>query len=194
MSAIEIPAVLGNERRPGLSGGNEDGTAAPAAVPDAAAPARAADVELLGTAEGSGYRRAPALVRRDGGQTVQLTPLLFYLLEAIDGRRDYDELADVFGERIGRHATADDVRFLVEEKLRPLGLLRHEDGTEPAAQKSNPLLALRCKLVVSNPETTRRLSAPFAVLFQPPIVLAALIAFVATIWWLVFEKGLASGA
>jgi putative peptide zinc metalloprotease protein len=39
-------------------------------------PARADGVQLLGPAEGSGYREPPALVRRADGQTLQLTRLL----------------------------------------------------------------------------------------------------------------------
>ena len=56
-------------------------------------PALASGVELLGRVEGSGYDHAPSLARRADGQNVQLTPLLFELLEAIDGRRNHDELA-----------------------------------------------------------------------------------------------------
>lgn len=165
-----------------------------AAPEGAAIPRRADGLELLGEVAGSGYRRAPALVRRADGQTIQLTPLLYRLLEAVDGARDYDELATVFGERVGRLATADDVRYLVETKLRPLGVLRQPDGSEPLVQKANPLLGLRFKLVVSNAETTRRLTAPFAWLFRPPVVLAVVVAFAATTWWMAFDKGLASAA
>ena len=97
---------------------------------------------------------------------MQLTPLLYGLLEAIDGERGYEELAATLGDRIERHVTADDVRFLTDAKLRPLGLLRRADGTAPLLAKPNPLLALRPKLVVSNPAATRRLTAPFVPLFH----------------------------
>jgi putative peptide zinc metalloprotease protein len=157
-------------------------------------PARADGLELLGEVAGSGHRRAPALARRADGQTVQLTPLLYSLLEAIDGKRGYAELAAAVGERIGKLATADQIRFLVEGKLRPLGLLQQPDGTEPTLQKANPLLALRLKFVVSNPAVTKRIAAPFAALFHLPIVLAVMIGFALTTWWVAFEKGLASAA
>ena len=168
------------------------GTAAPleAAVP----PARADGVELLGTVAGSGYRRQPALVRRADGQTIQLTPLLYHLVEAVDGERDHQALADALGPRIDRLVTADDVRYLVEAKLRPLGLLREPDGTEPATHRANPLLALRLRLAVSNPRTTRRLAAPFTALFRPWVVAAVVAGFGAAVWWLAWEQGLASAA
>jgi putative peptide zinc metalloprotease protein len=185
---IGAPAVL-------TDGGvaERNGTVAPpgAAVPP---PVRAGGVELLGEVEGSGYRRRPALVRRADGQTIQLTPLLYQLLAAIDGKRGYVELAETLSERSGRLATAEDVRFLTEAKLRPFGLLRRPDGTEPHVVKSNPLLGLRLKRVVSNPTITNRIAAPFTAFFRWPVALAVVIGFAATIWWIVFEKGLASPA
>src|SRR5687767_12737385 len=57
-------------------------------------PARPDGVELIGEMEGSGYRTPPSLVRRHDGQTVQLTPLLYAVLEAVDGRRGYAEIAE----------------------------------------------------------------------------------------------------
>ena len=41
---------------------------------------------------------------------------------------------------------------------------------------------------------TRRLTAPFAALFNPVVVVAVLAAFVAITWWVLFDKGLASAA
>ena len=49
-------------------------------------PARADGVELIGELPGSGYKKPPALVRRADGQTVQLTRLLFVVLDEIDGQ------------------------------------------------------------------------------------------------------------
>jgi putative peptide zinc metalloprotease protein len=176
------------------SGSERNGAAAssPAAVP--AVPAVAAGVELLGELSGSGYRRAPSLVRRGDGQTVQLTPLLYQLLTVIDGERGFEELAEAFSERSGRLATAEDVRFLTEAKLRPLGLLRRPDGTDPVVKKANPLLALRLKLVASNPAVTNRIAGIFAPLFRLPVVLAVLAGFAVATWWVMVETGLAAAA
>ena len=54
------------------------------------APERADGVELIGEMVGSGYRVPPALARRGDGQTFQLTPLLYLVLETVDGARDYE--------------------------------------------------------------------------------------------------------
>jgi putative peptide zinc metalloprotease protein len=141
---------------------------------------------------GSGYRRPPALVRRGDGQTIQLTPLLYEVLRSIDGRRGYDEIASDVSDRISREAAAEDIRFLVESKLRPLGVLRQLDGSQPQVKKANPLLALRLRKVISNPNVTRRITAPFAFLFRPQVAVPVLLAFAAATGWLLFEKGLAS--
>ncbi|SCL17951.1 putative peptide zinc metalloprotease protein [Micromonospora pallida] len=155
-------------------------------------PARAPGLELLGELPGSGYRQPPGLVRRADGQTCQLTRLLYLLLDAIDGQRTYPEIAEVLSGTTSRLVTADNVRTLAEAKLAPLGLLRSADGTAPAAPRSNPLLALRFRFVVSNPRVTRRITAPFALLFRPFVVAVMLAAFLLSTGWVLFDKGLAS--
>jgi putative peptide zinc metalloprotease protein len=170
-----------------------DPPAAPTDPPAATVVSRARGIELLGPLEGSGYRDPPHLVRRGDGQTVQLTPLLYLLLDAIDGRRDLSQLAAVLSERAGKRATPDQVRMLVEHKLRPAGLLREEDGTEPAVHKRRPLLALSFRYAVSDPQATRRLTDPFAWLFRPTVVTVVLAAFAAVSAWVLVDKGLASG-
>jgi len=158
------------------------------------APVPAEGLQLLGQAAGSGYRVAPALVRRADGQMLQLTALLYRLLEAVDGRRGYDEIADRVSTASGRAITAANARMLVQEKLRPLGLVCRPDGSQPELRKANPLLALRLRWVVSDPAATRRITAPFGWLFNPVAVLAVLLAFVAVCKWVLFDRGLALAA
>jgi putative peptide zinc metalloprotease protein len=125
---------------------------------------RAEGVELLGPVQGSGYRDGAALVRRGDGQMVHLGPLMYGLLECVDGRRDAAELAAAMTERLGRRLDTEQVARLAD-KLASQGLLA---GSEQAAPPpSNPLLALRWKVLVTDPAVTRRLTAPFAVLFRP---------------------------
>ena len=155
-------------------------------------PRRADGVELIGEMAGSGYREPPSLARRADGQTIQLTGLLYLVLESVDGRRGYAEVAERVSERFGRTVSEANVRTLVDGQLRPMGLLARADGTQPEVKKSNPLLALRFKYAVSDPERTRRLTTPFARLFNPFVVAAVVAAFVAVCWWVFMEKGLAS--
>jgi putative peptide zinc metalloprotease protein len=170
-----------------------------AGAPGAAPPAdtgevlaRADGVELLGELPGSGYRRPPALARRGDGQVVTLTPLLHQVLQAVDGRRTVAEVAERVGAATGRLVRPDDVHHLVDRTLRPLGLLRAADGAEPEVRRANPLLALRLRRMVTDPAVTRRLTAPFAVLFTPLLVVPVVLGFVAVSAWVLFSQGLAA--
>jgi putative peptide zinc metalloprotease protein len=154
--------------------------------------ARATGVELLGEVPGSGYRRPPALARRGDGQVVTLTPLLHSVLAAVDGRRTVAEVAVRVSEASQRLVRPEDVRQLVDASLRPLGLLRLPDGREPEVRRANPLLALRLRRAVTDPAVTRRLTAPFAVLFSPLVVVPVVLAFGAVAAWVLFSEGLAA--
>jgi len=155
---------------------------------------RADGVQLIGEMAGSGYRIPPSLVRRADGQTIQLTPLLYAVLHEVDGRRSDAEVAEAVTRSTGRTVTPDNVRHLVGQQLRPLGLLMQADGTQPELRKQNPLLGLRFRYAVTDPARTRRITDPFRFLFTPIMVLPLLAAFVGVCWWVFFEKGLASAA
>ena len=93
-----------------------------------------------------------------------------------------------------RSVTAEVVATLVDEHLRPMGLLKLADGSEPALKRSNPLLGLKLKFSVTDPRTTRRLTDPFRVLFRGLPVAVVVLGFVAVTWWVFFEQGLAPAA
>jgi putative peptide zinc metalloprotease protein len=158
------------------------------------APARVDDLQLIGEMVGSGYRTPPALVRRGDGQTLQLTPLLYRVLEAVDGRRSCAEIADVVGRAMSRGVSEEMVATLVDQHLRPLGLVKLADGSEPPLNRSNPLLGLKLKLAVTNPRITRLLTDPFRILFRPVLALAVVLGFLAVTWWVFFDQGLAPAA
>ncbi|XTR53228.1 hypothetical protein ACOM2C_09295 [Pseudarthrobacter sp. So.54] len=168
-----------------------------AAVPSSAAgtlkvPVRADGVQLLGETQGSGYREAPSLVRRADGQTLQLTRLLYLVLEAMDGTRGMEEIANHASTGSGRQVSADNVRTLIDSQLLPLGLLQLADGSQPEVRKADPLLGMKFRYTVSDPDRTRRITAPFAALFNPLIVVLVTAAFLASCWWVLMVKGLAS--
>jgi putative peptide zinc metalloprotease protein len=167
--------------------------AEPGAIPAEPVPRRATGLEFLGEFARSGHRRPPSLIKRTDGQIVQLTPLLYEILRHIDGRRRYSEIAEAVGARIGKLVTADDIRGLTESKLRPLGLLDDADSATRLT-KANPILALRLRLVLTNERITNGIASLFSWLFLPPFVIAFTIAFVTTIAWLLFDRGLAGAA
>src|SRR5690348_17659700 len=87
-------------------------TAAPPAEPPLA---RADGLELLGDVHGSGYKDGAALVRRADGQMVQLGPLMYAVLDCVDGRRTNAELAECLSEREGRRFDERHVARLAEK-------------------------------------------------------------------------------
>ncbi len=171
-----------------------DGTTAERPSGTPAAPAsvrldRAEGVELLGPVHGCGYRDGACLVRRADGQMVQLGQLMYALLECVNGERDGAELAAALTERIGRRVEGAHV-LRIAQKLAQQGLLA---GTEQhAPPRRNPLLALRWKVLVTNPVLTRRLTSPFAFLFRPWLMWPILAAFVAVFWFVLIHKGVAA--
>jgi putative peptide zinc metalloprotease protein len=120
--------------------------------------------------------------------------LLYATLHEIDGRRSPAEVAAAVSASVGRTVSEDNVQHLADEKLRPLGLLVQADGSEPTLKKPNPLLGLRFRYAVTDPDRTRRLTDPFRFLFRAWMVIPMLAAFAIVCWWVFFRKGLASAA
>ena len=171
-------------------------TAEPRAEHEGAAPGRAGGaldrargIELLGDLDGSGHEGGAALVRRADGQMVQLTPRMYALLDCVDGRRDLAELADCLSERLGTRHREEHVARLAE-KLAAQGLLAGTEANAP--ERRDPLLGLRCKVLVTNPSITSRLTRPFTFLFRPWLVWPILALFAGVLWFVLVEKGVAS--
>jgi putative peptide zinc metalloprotease protein len=122
---------------------------------------------------------------------VQLPRLLYALAEQIDGRRDYPQLAESLSEAIERQVGAEDVQMLVEEKLRPLGILAQPDGSSPELQKADPLLALKFRAALVPKSVTRALTTIFYPLFHPISIVAVLGALIAVDVWFFFFHGVA---
>src|SRR3954449_12737917 len=151
--------------------------------------AQAEGLELLGDVSGSGYKDGAALVRRADGQMVQLGPLMYALLEAVDGQRDDAAIAAAMSERLGKGVDAEHVALL-GDKLRRQGLLAGSEDNAPP--RLNPLLALRWKFLITDPKITRRITAPFQALFRPWILVPAVIGFAVVCWFVLIHQGVAS--
>ena len=104
---------------------------------------RVAGLELLGEASGSGYKDGAALVRRADGQMVQLGPLMYALLEAIDGERDPAALAAAIDRLLGDRALAERLgaaarRRVLEELTWDIAAERFERAYERAIRNKQP--------------------------------------------------------
>jgi putative peptide zinc metalloprotease protein len=165
-----------------------------AVQPDGAPPKLAEGIELIGEYEDSGYKEPPSIARRADGQVIQLPKLLYFVAESADGKRSYEQIAERVTEATGRGVGGDDIRFLVNEKLRPLGVLAQADGSSPQVQKADPMLALKFRAALVPEGAVRAITTVFYPFFFPPVVLAAFVGLVAVDVWLFFFHGIAQPA
>src|SRR4051794_10640919 len=154
-------------------------------------PRLAKGIDLIGKYEGSGFKEAPYIARRADGQVVQLAPLLYLIAEAADGVRTNEEIAAAVSEAIKRGVSADNVRQLVDERLRPLGVIAPADGSEPELQKIDPLLALKLRAALVPESVVNAITKLFKPLFFPPVILVALAGLAAMDIWLFLFHGVA---
>jgi putative peptide zinc metalloprotease protein len=174
------------ERRRAPRAGRARRTASPA-------PRLADGIELIGEYEGSGFKEAPYIARRGDGQTIQLTQLLHLVAEQCDGSRDHAEIARHVSERFGRKVSAGNVEFLVDRKLRPLGVLAQADGSSPRMKKPDQLLTLRFRTALVPERFTGVITKLFKPLFLPPVVIAAIAGLIALDVWVFGVHGIGAG-
>jgi putative peptide zinc metalloprotease protein len=153
-------------------------------------PQLADGIELIGRFEDSGFKEPPFIARRADGQVVQMAPLLFALAEEVDGHSGYAEIAERLSHRVKRGVTGEMAETLIEEQLRPLGIVTGRDGRQPELQKVDPLLALKFRTKVVPERVTSALTSVFRPLFSGPVVALAVAAFLALLVWLLGIHGI----
>jgi putative peptide zinc metalloprotease protein len=144
--------------------------------------------ELLGPVQGSALREPPYLVRRPDGEIVQLSRLLYVIAEHLDGR-DLSVVAASAGHQLDLRITPDQVRYVADDKLFPVGLVAHSDGTPPALERVDALLALRHRVGIVSDRAVNALARLLSPLFFPAVVVAALGALLSFDAWLMTAHG-----
>lgn len=155
-------------------------------------PRLGAGLQRLGEYQGSGFRERKYLVRRGDGQVVQLSPLLYLVVEAIDGVRDTEGISHRVSGRFGREISADNVEYLVEQKLEPLGLtvpFGQEDDQAVTGPRSDLLLVLKGHRVIFPERQVARIAKALAWLHRPSVVVPVLAAVAALDLWLFAYHG-----
>ncbi len=153
-------------------------------------------VELIGEYQGSGFKEPRFIVRRGDGQVIQLPRLLFLLASMVDGRRDLAAVAGLLSAEFGRVVSAQQVSYLIDNRLAPVGIVvadptaGHTDTAPKMAVKSDPLLALKLRVGVVPERVVWRIAGFFRPMFWPPVIVAALAAFVALDIAVIAEGGL----
>jgi putative peptide zinc metalloprotease protein len=160
-------------------------------APAADRPKLAEGLDLIGEFEDSGFKEPQFIARRADGQVIQLTQLLYQVAAEADGERDLEEIAERVSEASGRGVSADNVGFLIEKRLRPLGVLAARDGSSPQVKRADPLLALKFRAALVPERLVNALTTIFRPLFWPPVVLLMLAGIVALDAWLFGNHGIA---
>ncbi|MBV9143528.1 MAG: hypothetical protein JO115_21885 [Pseudonocardiales bacterium] len=153
-------------------------------------------IELIGEYQGSGFHEPPYIVRRADGQIIQLSRLLYLLAASVDGQRNQAQVAEVLSAKLGKVVQAEHVAFLVDNRLRPVGIISADPddeqthGKPPMAVKADPLLALKFRVGVVPERVVWRVAGVFAPMFWPPVILALLAGFVGVDVVIIMNGGL----
>ncbi|MCD0482933.1 hypothetical protein LO771_11110 [Streptacidiphilus sp. ASG 303] len=168
---------------PDAAGPEADG---PADEDDDALPPRlSAGLKLHGEYRGSGFAEPRYIARRGDGQVVQLTRLLYLVACAVDGERDRERIAHRVSAEFGREVSADNIAYLLENKLQPLGITvpPGQDDDEVDAPRSDLLLSLKGHKVLFNERRVARISRSLSWLHRPVSVAAVLLTAVGLDVW-----------
>ncbi|MGW3291222.1 hypothetical protein ACWDR3_42000 [Streptomyces sp. NPDC001002] len=154
--------------------------------PQPLVPRLSAGLQLHGEYQGSGFTEPKYIARRGDGQVVQLSRLLYLVASSVDGVRDIETIAYRVSARFGREVSGENVRYLVEKKLEPLGVTvpDGQEDDEVDAPRSDLLLALKGHRVIFNERRTAAIASVFTWLHRPPVVAVVLLAAVAMDVWL----------
>ncbi|MCA1845720.1 MAG: hypothetical protein LC792_21500, partial [Actinobacteria bacterium] len=173
------------------TGATITGYVAGAPAGDARPPELAPGVELLGPYRGSGFRETPFLLRVGGGPVLQVSHLLYLVAAEVDGRRQPADIAPRVSQGFGRRVSPDNVRFLVEHKLRPLGVVA---GPAPAPAPAAPaVLGLGARFPLLSAPLAARAGAAARPLFRAPVVVVVVAGLAAFDSWMFFVHGAGTG-
>ncbi|MGI5252428.1 hypothetical protein [Actinacidiphila glaucinigra] len=149
-------------------------------------PRLGAGLQLLGEYKGSGTTEPRYIVRRGDGQVVQLSRLLYLVARAIDGRRDTEAISHRVSGRFGREVSAENVHYLIENKLQPLGVTVPfgQEDDEVTGPTADLLLVLKGHRVIFRERQVARIARSLAWLHRPLVVALVLATAVAMEIWL----------
>lgn len=156
-------------------------------------PTLADGTELVGEFKNSGYREPPQLVSLPNRQLVRLPPLLFHVVKALHEHRHLagttdveialDRVAAAVSREAGAQLTGEQIVYLVDRKLAPLGVTTYSDGSAPPVVKANPFLGLKFKVAVIPESVSSLLGGMFAWLLSPFAIIAVVAALVLSEVW-----------
>lgn len=165
-------------------------------------PVLADGIEFIGEFKNSGYREPPQLVQLPNRQLVRLPPVLFLVAKALEEHRGLSRtrdvhvalttVADSVSQKVGARLSPEQLVYLVDGKLAPLGVTTYSDGTAPPTVKADPFLGLKFRVAVIPEKVTWVLAGLFSWLFRPFALILSGAAFVAAETWVLTTRSFAN--
>jgi putative peptide zinc metalloprotease protein len=127
---------------------------------------------------------------------MQLPALLYRVASSLDGVRDDAGIADTVSREADQDLTAEQVSFLVEERLRPAGIISSDPDTAEETSsasvpvRSDALLLLKYRVGAVPARVVWRVAGVFLPFFRRPVWIAALVLFVAVDLAVLFQGNL----
>jgi putative peptide zinc metalloprotease protein len=153
-----------------------------------------ADVELIGELPETGFTSQQWLARR-GVRFIQITELLFRVLEGIDGDRSVEEIAEAVTSSTDYEIVPEQVAYLIAEKLIPAGLIVDPTADADHGSKATSQASARSPLAVGmprkviGPDVIEPVARTLSVLYVPPVIVGILALAAVAHVWLYFERG-----
>jgi len=150
-------------------------------------------VQLVGEMPDTAFVDRQWLIQRNG-QFIQLSELLYRVVEQMDGRRTPDEIAEGVTDATRWLVTGDQVEQLIASKLAPLGVVAGMGADDGAQARSAPPsglspLAVGMRAKVVGPRVIEPVTRVLQYFFAPPVLVAVLLAAAGLHYWLYRERG-----
>ena len=124
---------------------------------------------------------------------MEVSPLLHQLAAALDPGHDLEWVAARLGAQVGRSMSAASVAYLIDHKLRPLGVLSDSPPAAGQPRSTPDLLGLTLHAGVVPAPVVRAFTTLLRPLFLPPVVIVALVVLFVGDVWLWRSHGIGAG-
>lgn len=158
-------------------------------------PRLAPGVELAGQLHDSAFAATQWLVQLNG-HFIQLTALLYQIAAQANGEHTLEEIAAAVAETTNKPVSANNVQYLIANRLIPAGLIADATGTPGLVAREGEIrspLKINMRRRVFGPRVLNPTTSVLQYLYLPPIVIMVLLLTIATQYWAFAIHGL-SGA
>jgi putative peptide zinc metalloprotease protein len=107
------------------------------------------------------------------GRYVQLTELMYRVVEKCDGEHTLDQIATELSETLPYRVNREQVAYLLETKLSPLGLLQQDEPDKSAADHTDPM-SLQLRTQALSADLVTPLANALKILYKPFLLLPLL--------------------